>query len=119
MMQIPVQPNYSVKSTSIIFQSNCSPQSGRHHRPLCSHDLVRSAANSLTVKNNFYIFAILETLITMRGLREFKHRSCASSLHAYLTPMGLGAYRSLEGVNSHLSSLLVCCLSVDVTDGYW
>ena len=53
-MQIPVQPNYS------------------------------SVASSLTVKNTFYAFEILEALITMRGLGEFEHRSCAFSLHANL-----------------------------------
>jgi len=95
-MQIPVHPNYCLKSTSSKCQSNCSPQSGRHHRPLCNHDLVRSAASSLTVKNTFYIFAILAALITMRGLGEFEHSSCASSLHANLfNSCGVGAHRSL------------------------
>jgi hypothetical protein len=59
-------------------------------------------------------------MITVRGLGDLGHRSCASSLHADLfNSYGVGAHRSLGGVISHLYSLLVCYLSVDVTDGSW
>jgi len=53
MMQIPVQPNYSVKSARSIFHSQTA-------RRRAGGTIGRYAASSLTVKNTFYVFAVLE-----------------------------------------------------------